>query len=97
LVLCVGNVLRGVLKCDERFTMKLVQVLGPGCPRCEKLKKNAEAAVEQSCAEAVVEKVTDINVIVGFGVVTTPALVIDGEVKSVGKVLSPEEIKKLLA
>jgi small redox-active disulfide protein 2 len=78
------------------WRMKLVQVLGPGCPRCEKLKKNAEAAVEQSCAEAMVEKVTDINVIAGFGVVTTLALVIDGEVKSVGKVLSPEQIKKLL-
>jgi small redox-active disulfide protein 2 len=77
--------------------MRLVQVLGPGCSRCEKLKKNVEAAVEQSGAEATVEKVTDINVIVGFGVVTTPALVIDGEVKSVGKVLSPEQIKKLLA
>jgi len=76
--------------------MKLVQVLGPGCTKCEKLKKNAEEAVSQSGTEATVEKITDINVIVGFGVMSTPALVVDGEVKSVGKVLSSEEIKKLL-
>lgn len=76
--------------------MKLVQVLGPGCPKCEKLKKNAEEAVAQLGTEATVEKITDINVIVGFGVMSTPAIVIDGEVKSTGKVLSAEEIKKLL-
>lgn len=77
--------------------MKLIQVLGPGCPKCEKLKKNVEEAVAQSGTQATVEKITDINVIVGFGVVTTPALAIDGEVKAVGKVLSTEEVKKLLA
>lgn len=77
--------------------MKLIQVLGPGCPKCEKLKKNAEEAVAQAGTEAMVEKITDINVIVGFGVMSTPALAIDGEVKSVGKVLSADEIKKLLA
>ena len=77
--------------------MKLVQVLGPGCTRCEKLKHNAEEAVRQSGVEATVEKITDINVITGFGVMMTPALAIDGEVKSVGKVLTPEDIQKLLA
>ena len=77
--------------------MKLVQVLGPGCAKCEKLKKTAEEAVAQSGVEATVEKITDINVIVGFGVMTTPALVVDGEVKIVGKVPSVEEIKQLLA
>lgn len=76
--------------------MKLVQVLGPGCAKCEKLKQNAEEAVEQSGVEATVEKITDINVITGFGVMMTPALAIDGEVKLVGKVASPEEIQKLL-
>ena len=76
--------------------MKLIQILGTGCSKCEKLKKNAEEAVKLSGAEALVEKVTDINVITGFGVMMTPALAIDGEVKAVGKVLSPEEIKKLL-
>jgi len=77
--------------------MKLIQVLGPGCPKCAKLKENAEAAAKSAGIEATVEKVTDINVMMGFGIMMTPALVIDGEVKSVGKVLSPDEIKKLLA
>ncbi len=77
--------------------MKLVQILGPGCFKCEKLKKNAEEAVQQLGIQAQVEKITDINVMVGFGVMATPALAIDGEVKSAGKVLSADEIKKLLA
>jgi len=77
--------------------MKLIQVLGPGCPKCAKLKENAETAAESAGIEATIEKVTDINVMMGFGIMMTPALVIDGEVKSVGKVLSPDEIKKLLA
>jgi small redox-active disulfide protein 2 len=76
--------------------MKLIQVLGPGCAKCEKLKHNAEEAVTQSGVEATVEKITDINVITGFGVIMTPALAIDGEVKVVGKVPSPDEIAKLL-
>jgi small redox-active disulfide protein 2 len=77
--------------------MKLIQVLGPGCAKCEKLKKNAEQAVQQAGVEAMVEKISDINVITGFGVMMTPALVVDGEVKASGRVLSPEEIQKFLA
>lgn len=77
--------------------MKLIQILGTGCAKCDKLKKNVEEAVAASGVEAQVEKVTDINVITGFGVMMTPALAIDGEVKVVGKVPSPEEIAKLLA
>jgi small redox-active disulfide protein 2 len=76
--------------------MKLVQVLGPGCAKCEKLKKNAEEAVQKAGVEATVEKITDINVINGFGVMMTPALAVDGEVKVVGKVATAEEIQKLL-
>ena len=76
--------------------MKLIQVLGPGCAKCAKLKENAEAAVQETGVEATVEKITDINVITGFGVMMTPALAIDGEVKVVGKVPSAEEIKQLL-
>ena len=76
--------------------MKLIQVLGPGCAKCTKLKENADQAVRESGIEASVEKVEDINVITSFGVMMTPALVIDGEVKVVGKVASPEEIAKLL-
>lgn len=76
--------------------MKLVQVLGPGCAKCEKLKHNAEEAIAESGVEATVEKITDINAIIGFGVLMTPALAVDGEVKSVGKVLSSGDIKELL-
>ena len=76
---------------------KLLQVLGPGCSRCETLKEHAEAAVKELGIDASVEKISDINVITGFGVMMTPALVIDGEVKVVGKVPSVEEIKQLLS
>ena len=75
---------------------KLLQVLGPGCAKCAKLAENAKAAVAEMGINAQVEKITDINVMMGFGVMMTPALVIDGEVKVVGKVPSVEEIKKLL-
>ena len=77
--------------------MKLLQVLGPGCAKCMKLKENAEAAVKELGIEAAVEKITDINVITGFGVMMTPALAVDGEVKVVGKVPSTDEIKQLLS
>jgi len=76
---------------------KLLQVLGPGCSRCQTLKEHVEAAAEELGIEATVEKISDINVITGFGVMMTPALVIDGEVKVVGKVPSVEEIKQLLS
>jgi small redox-active disulfide protein 2 len=77
--------------------MKLIQVLGTGCQKCEKLTKNAETAVAELGIEATVERVSDINVIVSLDVMMTPALVIDGDVKVVGKVPTPDDIKKLLA
>ena len=77
--------------------MKLIQVLGTGCQKCEKLTKNAETAVAELGIEATVERVTDINAILSFDVLMTPALAIDGEVKMVGKVPTPEDIKNLLA
>jgi len=76
--------------------MKVIQVLGTGCPKCEKLKKNAEEAARLAGTEALVEKITDIGQITAFGVMMTPALAVDGEVKAVGKVLSPQEIKAFL-
>ena len=76
--------------------MKLIQILGTGCPKCEKLKKNAEEAVKLSGIEAKIEKVTDIMQITSFGVMMTPALAVDGKVKAVGKLLSPVDIQKLL-
>jgi len=76
--------------------MKLVQVLGPGCSRCQMLKERAEDAVKELGIEATVEKITDINAITGFGVMMTPALAVDGEVKVVGKVPAPEKIVEML-
>ena len=75
--------------------MKKIQILGTGCAKCMKLTANAEEA-NKAGGEFEIEKVTDINKIMNYGVMMTPALAIDGQVKSVGKVLSPEEIKKLL-
>ncbi|WP_347246589.1 thioredoxin family protein [Thermogutta sp.] len=77
--------------------MKLVQVLGPGCAKCQALLKNAEEAVKRLGIEAHIEKVSDINMITSFGVMMTPALVVDGELKLQGKVASVEEIKQILA
>ncbi len=76
--------------------MKTIQILGPGCPRCKQLAENAMAAVRELGIACNVEKVTEIAKISAFGVVITPALVVDGEVKTVGKVLSTEEIKDFL-
>ena len=76
--------------------MKKLQVLGPGCPRCQKLAENAEAAANQLGIEYQLEKVTDINEIMKFGVMMTPALAVDGEVVVVGKVPDPQAIKAML-
>lgn len=76
--------------------MRLIQVLGGGCPRCSALARNAQTAVAELGIEARVEKVTDMDVITRFAVMMTPALVVDGEVKVVGRVPSAEEIKKLI-
>jgi small redox-active disulfide protein 2 len=77
--------------------MKRVQVLGPGCPTCDKLLENVRRAVSELGIEAVVEKVSDIDAIVDLGALTTPGLAVDGELKMVGKVPSVEELKRLLA
>ena len=77
--------------------MTKIQILGAGCPKCKTLAANAEAAVKSLGIEATVEKVEKIADIIRFGVMMTPALAVDGRVKSAGKVLSTEEIKALLA
>ncbi len=76
--------------------MKKIQILGTGCPKCKKLAENAEAAAKELELEFEVEKVADINEMMKFGVMITPALVVDGEVKVVGKVPSTDEIKQML-
>jgi len=78
------------------MAMKKIQILGTGCPKCKKLAENAEAAARELEIEFEIEKITDINEIMKFGVMMTPALAVDGQVEAVGKVLSPDEIKKML-
>lgn len=73
-----------------------IQILGTGCPKCKKLAENAELAAKEAGIEFELEKVTQINDIMKMGVMVTPALAIDGVVKSAGKVLSPDDIKKML-
>ena len=77
--------------------MKKILILGTGCPKCTSLFANAAAAVQSAGVEAQIEKVEKIVDIMKFGVMMTPGLVVDGAVKSVGKVLSPDEIQKHLA
>ena len=74
-----------------------IQILGTGCPKCRKLTENAEAAAAALGMDCEVVKVTDINEIMKFGVMMTPALAIDGDVKSVGKVLTSDQIKAFLS
>jgi small redox-active disulfide protein 2 len=74
-----------------------IQILGTGCPKCKQLAENTEKAVAETGGAYEIIKVTDINEILKFGVMMTPGLAINGEVKSVGKVLSPEEIKKYIS
>lgn len=76
--------------------MKKIQILGTGCAKCNELTANAKAAAQQVGEEVEFEKVTNINEIMKFGVMTTPGLVIDGKVVSQGKVLNPDQIAKFL-
>jgi small redox-active disulfide protein 2 len=76
--------------------MKKLQVLGTGCAKCAKLAENAETAAREAGIAYELEKVTDIAAIMAYGVMMTPALAIDGAVKTVGKVPSVEEIKGML-
>ncbi len=77
--------------------MKKIQILGTGCPKCKMLAENAEKAAKTFGIEYELVKVNDIDEILEFGVMMTPALAVDGEVRVVGKVPSVEEIGKLLA
>jgi len=70
-----------------------IKVLGPGCPKCQQTEKNVKEAVTESGVDAKVDKVTNILEIAKYGVFGTPAVVVDGQVKSVGKIPNKEEIK----
>ncbi len=74
-----------------------IEILGTGCPKCKRVFQNAEEAVKNLNLDAEIEKVEDIQKIMDAGVMMTPAIVVDSEVKSAGKVLSVDEIKKILA
>lgn len=77
--------------------MKKLQILGTGCPKCKKLAENTEAAAKVLGIEYELEKVTDINQIMSFGVAMTPALAVDGEVKVAGKIPGVDAIKAMIA
>ncbi|MGD0089292.1 MAG: thioredoxin family protein [Planctomycetota bacterium] len=77
--------------------MKKIQILGAGCAKCERLARNTEAAARELGLEYELVKVSDITEILKFGVMLTPALVVDGVVKLEGQAPGPGEIKKLLA
>ncbi len=79
----------------EADSMK-IQILGKGCAKCKMLEQNALEALRVSGIQAEVEKVTDLNDIMNMGVMVTPALAVDGTVKSTGKVLSKEKITEIL-
>ena len=76
--------------------MKNLLVLGTGCPKCKKLHENVEQAAKEMGIEHEIHKVTDINAITGFGVMTTPALVVDDEVKVAGRVPTVDELKIII-
>ena len=70
-----------------------IKVLGPGCPKCQETERLVREVVAESSVDAKIEKVTDLMKIAGYGVFGTPAVVVDGQVKSVGKIPKKEEIK----
>lgn len=74
----------------------IIKVLGSGCANCKKLEENTRKAVAELGIDATIEKVEAIKDIMAYGVMKTPALVVDGKVKIMGRVPSPEEIKKYL-
>lgn len=73
-----------------------IKVLGPGCPKCEQTAKIVKEAIQETGADASVEKITDLMKIAGYGVFGTPAVVVDGDVKSVGKIPKKEDVKSWL-
>lgn len=74
-----------------------IKVLGPGCPKCQQTEKIVKEAVTETGVDAQVEKITDTMEIAGYGVFGTPAVVVDGEVKSVGKIPNKEDVKSWLS
>jgi small redox-active disulfide protein 2 len=75
----------------------VIKVLGPGCAKCQQTEKVVKEAVVEAGVSATVEKITDIRKIAEYGVFGTPAVVVDGDVKCVGKVPSKQDVKKWIS
>jgi len=73
-----------------------IEILGTGCPKCKQLEANARKALEETKKKAEIVKITDINKIVSYDIMSTPALVIDGKIKVSGRIPDVEEIKRWL-
>jgi small redox-active disulfide protein 2 len=95
---CCGSIdAESMEKAAEAITKgEVVKVLGSGCAKCNQLEANVKIALEQLGMETMIEHVTDFSQIAAYGVMSTPALVVDGKVVSYGKVLKVEEAVKLL-
>ncbi|MDD4909093.1 MAG: thioredoxin family protein [Candidatus Omnitrophica bacterium] len=74
-----------------------IEILGMGCPKCKKLYENAQTAVKEANAQADVVKVEDIQKITDYGLMSTPAIAIDGQIKAAGRIPAPDEIKKWIS
>lgn len=77
--------------------MKKLQILGTGCSKCRRLTEQVEQAANELGIEHEIEKVTDLQKIISFGVMTTPALAVDGQVKVTGNIPSIDELKRMIA
>ena len=77
--------------------MKKLQILGTGCPKCKKLAEETEKAAKSLVIEYELIKVTDIQEIMNFGIMTTPGLAVDGIVKVAGRIPKPDELKEILS
>ena len=74
-----------------------IEILGMGCPKCKKLYENAQSAVKELNVQAEIVKVEDIQKITDYGLMSTPAIAIDGQVKAAGRIPAPDEIKKWIS
>jgi len=92
----IGNNIRVSTIGNMRRYIMVIQILGTGCPKCKTLEANARQAIEAGHIDATIEKVTEIDKIMEMGVMITPALAIDGDVKVSGKILNKNQILALI-
>lgn len=75
----------------------IIQILGSGCTKCKTLEANVKKAIEEESLDASIEKITDLDQIMDMGVLVTPALAVDGQVLSIGKILNPKQVLALIS